>query len=196
MAEVPVNAEFSVRDLSKSDADPAQSSFPEITLSLDDGAFFADGRLTLPVSHDDAVIVLPTEDGLLVSTPVAVYVLPNFWSWLETDTLKIIALSDGPEYDPIDFLETFAGQDVLEQLIYSIDTSSDTSVGEPDLNMDADGILDMRDLTAADLDILVGGESRALDLAEAPARGFSDITVHWDASLNRLFTENEADFGG
>ncbi len=189
MAEVLKDAEFSFIQVPGAPIAARQGFPPETVVSLQDPEFFSRGTLTLPISQGETGPVLMIDDDLTIGTSAMTYRIADFWSAFETDTLKSIALSDGSTYTPIDFIETFAGPDLLEQVIYSIDTSSAGDASFPG----AEGVLDMRDLTEVEIGLLDAAPSPGVDSAP----GVDSFAPHEPAlSLNRLFIENETEFGG
>ena len=189
MAEVPKDAEFSFIHVPGAPIAARQGFPPETVVSLQDPEFFSQGVLSLPISKDETGPVLMIDGDLTIGTSAMTYRIANFWSAFETDTLKSISLSDGSTYTPIDFIETFAGPDLLEQVIYSIDTSS---AGDTFFS-DVEGVLDMRDLTEVEIGLLEAASSSGVGSTSV---AYSFAPLEPGLSLNRLFIETETEFGG
>lgn len=189
MAEVPKDAEFSFTQMPGTPTAARQGIPPETVVSMQDPTFFSRGILTLPISKDETGPVLMIDNDLTIGTAAMTYRIADFWSAFETDTLKSIALSDGSAYAPIDFIETFAGPGLLEEVIYSIDTSS----ADDAPFSDSEGVLDMRDLTEMEVGLL--GSAASPGVGSAPI--VDSFAPHETGlSLNRLLIENDTEFGG
>lgn len=198
MAEIPGNAEISFSNLSDFHGVAMNGAKSAVILSLLDREVFSDGHLNLPFTQIEIGHVFLTENDLAISTTGATYLVRGFWSAFERDALASIKFADGSELVPIDFIETFAGPDLLEQFFYSIETAANSLVGEEALFSAANGILDMCDLTQADTDIIECAATKTDVHHLAPRNAAANqvaLPLETDRSLNRLFTEHEADFG-